>query len=143
LSERQLLLVAACALIDADGRILMTQRRADQSHPGQWEFPGGKVEPGETAEQAVNRELREELGIEPCERCLQPFTFASHAYEDFDLLMPLFLCRQWDGFARAQEGQGLKWVWPDKLLELDLVPADVELAREVRDRLPKGKRFAN
>lgn len=142
MSGRHLLLVAACALIDADGRILMTQRRADQSHAGQWEFPGGKVEPGETAEQAVNRELREELGIEPCERCLQPFTFASHAYEDFDLLMPLFLCRQWDGFARPQEGQALKWVWPDKLMELDLVPADVALAQEVRDRLPRGRRFA-
>ena len=142
MSERKLLLVAACALIDADGRILMTQRPAGKSMAGLWEFPGGKVETSETPEQAVNRELREELGIEPCERCLQPFTFASHAYDDFDLLMPLFLCRQWDGFARAQEGQVLKWVWPDKLMELDLVPADVELAREVRDRLPKGKRFA-
>ena len=143
MSERKLLLVAACALIDADGRILMTQRRADQSHAGQWEFPGGKIEPGETPEQAINRELREELGIEPCETCLQPFTFASHAYADFDLLMPLYLCRQWDGFARAQEGQALKWVWPDKLTELDLVPADVDLAQEVRDRLPRGRRFAD
>ncbi len=143
MSERKLLLVAACALIDADGRILMTQRRADQSHAGQWEFPGGKIEPGETPEQAINRELREELGIEPCETCLQPFTFASHAYADFDLLMPLYLCRQWDGFARAQEGQALKWVWPDKLTELDLVPADVDLAQEVRDRLPRGRRFSD
>ncbi len=143
MSERKLLLVAACALIDADGRILMSRRPEGKPHGGQWEFPGGKVEPGETPEQALTRELREEIGIEPCETCLQPFSFASHAYDDFDLLMPLFLCRQWDGFARAQEGQTLKWVWPDKLTELDLVPADVDLAQELRDRLPRGRRFAD
>ena len=135
------LLVAACALIDADGRILMAQRPAGKDHAGRWEFPGGKVETGETPEQAVRRELYEELNVEPCERCLQPFSFASFAYPKFHLVMPLYLCRQWDGFVRAKEGQTTKWVWPDKLLELDLVPADIELAREVRDRLPRGKRF--
>ncbi len=143
MSERKLLLVAACALIDADGRILMSRRPGGKPHGGQWEFPGGKVEPGETPEQAITRELREEIGIEPCETCLQPFSFASHSYDDFDLLMPLFLCRQWDGFAKAMEGQTLKWVWPDKLTELDLVPADVDLAQEVRGRLPRGRRFAD
>jgi len=91
LSQRPLLIVAACALIDPDGRILMTQRPAGKSHAGQWEFPGGKVEEGETPEQTVTRELREELSIEPCERCLQPFSFASHAYEDFPFLMLLIL----------------------------------------------------
>ena len=89
------LLVAACALIDADGRILMSQRPEGKSHAGLWEFPGGKLEAGERPEEAIVRELREELGIEPCERCLQPFSFVSHSYPDFDLLMPLYLCRQW------------------------------------------------
>ena len=121
----------------------MTQRPKGKSHSGQWEFPGGKVETGETPEQAVTRELREELNIEPCERCLQPFSFASHAYEDFDLLMPLYLCRQWDGFAKALEGQVLKWVFPDKLMDIDLVPADIPLAQDIRDRLPSGRRFTS
>ena len=143
MSERTLLLVAACALIDADGRILMSQRPAGKAHAGLWEFPGGKVEPGETPERTITRELYEELGVEPCERCLQPFSFASHAYADFDLLMPLYLCRQWDGFAQAKEGQTLKWVWPDKLRDLALVPADIELAQELADRLPRGRRFAS
>ncbi len=135
------LLVAACALIDADGRILMCQRPEGKSHAGQWEFPGGKVEDGERPEDTILRELREELCIEPCKQCLQPFSFSSFAYEDFNLLMPLYLCRQWDGFARPTEGQAVKWVFPDRLLELDLVPADVELAREIRDRLKSGRRF--
>lgn len=138
-----LLLVAACALIDADGRILMSQRPVGKPHEGLWEFPGGKVETGERPEQTIVRELREELGIEPCERCLQPFSFSSYAYADYDLLMPLYLCRQWDGFARPNEGQTLRWVFPDELTELDLVPADIELGREIRDRLPRGRRFAN
>ena len=142
MSQRKLLIVAACALIDADGRILITQRPERKSHAGQWEFPGGKVEDGETPEQAVTRELREELSIEPCERCLQPFSFASHAYEDFDLLMPLYLCRQWDGFAKALEGQTLKWVFPDKMGDINWVPADIPLAQEIRDRLQSGRRFA-
>lgn len=121
----------------------MSQRPKGKDHAGQWEFPGGKLERGETPEDAIVRELREELGIEPCKRCLQPFSFTSFAYDDFHLLMPLYLCRQWDGFLRAQEGQAVKWVFPDRLPELDLVPADVELAREIRDRLPKGRRFAD
>jgi len=135
------LYVAACALIDIDGRILMCRRPEGKTHAGLWEFPGGKIEAGERPEQTIVRELREELGIEPCERCLQPFSFASHAYEDFNLFMPLYLCRQWDGFARPLEGQTLKWVFPDKLLDLDLVPADIALAQELRDRLPRGRRF--
>ena len=135
------LYVVACALIDADGRVLMCKRPEGKSHAGLWEFPGGKIELGERPEQAIVRELREELGIEPCEQCLQPFSFVSHAYDDFNLFMPLFLCRQWDGFAKPREGQALKWVFPDKLLDLNLVPADVSLAQEIRDRLPKGHRF--
>ena len=136
-----LLLVAACALIDADGRILMCQRPKGKAHAGLWEFPGGKIEVGERAEETIVRELREELSVEPCERCLQPFSFTSYSYDDFDLLMPLFLCRQWDGFPRPNEGQKLKWVFSDRILDLDLVPADIPLAQEIRDRLPKGRRF--
>lgn len=136
-----LLLVAACALMDPDGRILMCQRPEGRDHAGLWEFPGGKIEDGERPEQTIVRELREELEIEPCERCLQPFSFASHAYDDFDILMPLYICRQWDGFARPQEGQSIKWVFPDKLMSLDLVPADIPLAQELRDRFIRGRRF--
>lgn len=140
--KHKTLLVAACALIDTDGRVLMAQRPAGKDHAGRWEFPGGKVEANETPEQAVRRELFEELNVEPCESCLQPFSFASFAYPDFHLLMPLFLCRQWDGFLRAKEGQATKWVWPDKIMDLNLVPADVDLATQLRDRLPRGRRFA-
>lgn len=136
------LLVVACALLDTDGRILMSRRPKGKQHAGLWEFPGGKLEEGETPEQALKRELWEELGVEPCERCFQAFTFVSHEYEDFHLLMPLYLCRQWDGFVRPKEGQEIKWVFPDRLLELDLVPADIPLAHEIRDRIPKGRRFA-
>jgi len=99
------LFVAACALIDADGRVLMAQRPDGKDYAGLWEFPGGKIEADETPEQAICRELFEELNVEPCEGCLQPFSFASFAYPDFHLLMPLYLCRQWDGFLRAKEGQ--------------------------------------
>ena len=135
------LLVAACALIDADGRILMSQRPEGKAHAGLWEFPGGKLEAGERPEDAIVRELREELGVEPCKQCLQPFSFVSHSYPDFDLLMPLYLCRQWDGFARPQEKQNIRWVFPDELQKLNLVPADIPLAQEMRDRLPRGRRF--
>jgi len=141
ITAHKTLLVAACALIDADGRILMAQRPDGKDHAGLWEFPGGKVEANETPEQAIRRELFEELNVEPCEGCLQPFSFASFAYPEFHLMMPLYLCRQWDGFVRAKEGQGTKWIWPDKLLTLNLVPADVDLASELKDRLPRGKRF--
>ena len=135
-------LVVACALIDRDGRILMSRRPTNKDHAGLWEFPGGKIEQGETPEQALRRELWEELGVEPCERCFQTFSFVSHAYADFHLLMPLYLCRQWDGIARPKEGQTIKWVFPDRLLDLDLVPADIPLAQEIRDRIPKGQRYA-
>ncbi len=135
------LFVAACALIDADGRVLMAQRPDGKDYAGQWEFPGGKIEAGETPEQAICRELYEELNVEPCEGCLQPFNFTSFAYPDFHLVMPLYLCRQWDGVLRPKEGQAVKWFWPDKIRNLDLVPADVDLARELSDRLPKGQRF--
>ena len=91
----------------------------------------------------MRRELYEELNVEPCETCLQPFSFASFAYPEFHLVMPLFLCRQWDGFLRAKEGQATKWIWPNKIMELDLVPADVDLAAELRDRLPRGRRFVS
>jgi 8-oxo-dGTP diphosphatase len=136
-----LVLVAACALIDTDGRILMCQRPVGKSHAGKWEFPGGKIEKGETPEQALRRELWEELAIEPCERCFQTFSFASYAYEDFHLLMPFYLCRQWDGIVRPQEGQSVKWVYPHQISLLDLVPADISLAREIGDRLRSGSRF--
>ena len=139
----KVLYVAAAALIDADGRVLVTQRPAGKAHAGKWEFPGGKIEAGETPEQAVNRELREELGLEPCERCLQPFSFTSFAYPDFHLFMPLYLCRQWDGFARPNDGQGIKWLFPSEIVKLDLVEADVELARELADRMADGRRFAS
>lgn len=137
----KLLLVAGCAVLDTDGRVLMSQRPNGKAHAGLWEFPGGKIESGETPEQALRRELWEELGIEPCERCFQNFSFASHTYDDFHLLMPFYLCRQWDGIARPKEGQVIRWVFPDAIANLDLVPADIPLALELRDRLPRGRRF--
>ncbi len=140
-AKSPVLLVVACAVLDADGRVLMAQRPKGSRHAGQWEFPGGKIEAGETPEQALVRELYEELRIEPCERCLQPFSFASYAYPDMHLLMPLYLCRQWDGIARPQERQNIKWVMPAKIPDLDLVPADIELAREIADRLRGGRRY--
>lgn len=137
--SQKVLLVAACALIDTDGRILMCQRPEGKDFAGKWEFPGGKMEANERPEQTVVRELREELAVEPCERCLQPFSFVSHDYGDFSLFMPLYLCRQWDGFPRPAEGQAIKWVFPDRITNLDLVPADISLAQEIRDRLQKGR----
>ncbi|MBI1236105.1 MAG: NUDIX domain-containing protein [Alphaproteobacteria bacterium] len=132
---KPVLLVAACALRDADGRVMLAQRPAGKALAGKWEFPGGKVEAGETPEQTIVRELREELGIEPCESCLQPFAFASHPYEAFHLVMPLFICRRWDGFISPQEGQKIAWTKPARLLDFDLAPADRPLAAEIRDRL--------
>jgi 8-oxo-dGTP diphosphatase len=138
--DRSLLLVAACALIDPDGRVLVAQRPDGKAHAGRWEFPGGKVEAGETPEQALVRELREELGVEPCEQCLQPFAFASHPAEPGrHLLMPLFICRRWDGFVDPKEGQAIKWIRPDKLSTIDLLDADKPLAAELRDRLVGGR----
>src|SRR3982751_2662414 len=108
-------LVAACALIDADRRVLLAQRPSGKPMAGLWEFPGGKIEAGERPEETLIRELHEELGIVVSEACLAPLTFASHAYDSFHLLMPLYICRRWDGFVQAREGQALKWVRPGHL----------------------------
>ena len=123
----QLVLVAACALIDADGRVLLAQRPAGKPMAGLWEFPGGKVEHGEPPEQSLIRELKEELGISVSEDCLAPLTFASHAYPDFHLLMPLYICRRWEGTVTAAEGQRLAWVRPNRLRDYAMPPADVPL----------------
>jgi 8-oxo-dGTP diphosphatase len=124
---KAMLLVAACALVDADGRVLIARRPAGKPMPGLWEFPGGKVELGETPEEAVIRELHEELAIETRVACLAPLTFASHAYEDFHLLMPLFVCRRFRGTAQPKEGQTLKWVRPRQLRDYPMPPADAPL----------------
>ena len=120
-------LVSAVALIDADGRVLLAQRPEGKSLAGLWEFPGGKVEPGETPEAALIRELHEELGIDTWKSCLAPLTFASHSYEDFHLLMPLFACRRWQGIVQAQEGQKLAWVRARDLASYPMPPADIPL----------------
>jgi 8-oxo-dGTP diphosphatase len=123
----RLVLVAACALIDPDGRVLIAQRPQGKSMAGLWEFPGGKVEPGERPEQCLIRELKEELAIAVKEECLAPLTFASHVYPDFYLLMPLYVCRRWDGFVEAREQQALKWVRPNELRNYPMPPADEPL----------------
>jgi 8-oxo-dGTP diphosphatase len=123
----RLVLVAACALIDADGRVLIAQRPQGKSMAGLWEFPGGKIEPGERLEQCLIRELKEELGIAVKEECLAPLTFASHTYPDFQLLMPLYVCRRWEGIVTAQEQQALKWVRPGELKNYPMPPADEPL----------------
>jgi 8-oxo-dGTP diphosphatase len=129
----KLLLVAACALIDPDGRVLVAQRPDGKSMAGLWEFPGGKVEAGERPEDTLIRELGEELGIAVKEPCLAPFTFASHAYPDFHLLMPLYLCRRWEGIVTAKEHQALKWVRPKDMSALAMPPADLPLIPMLRD----------
>ncbi len=131
----RLLLVSAVALIDADGRILLAQRPPGKSMAGLWEFPGGKVEPGETPEAALIRELREELGLDTHASCLAPLTFASHAYPDFHLLMPLFACRRWQGTPTPREGQRLAWVRARDLRDYPMPPADVPLVPILRDWL--------
>ncbi len=123
----KVVLVAACALIDVDGRVLIAERPAGKSMAGLWEFPGGKVDPGERPEDALIRELKEELGIVVKEACLAPLTFASHTYEDFHLLMPLYVCRRWEGTVAPHEGQRLAWVRPNRLKEYPMPPADVPL----------------
>ena len=123
----KLVLVAACALIDADGRVLIAQRPAGKSLAGLWQFPGGKVEPGEGPEQSLIRELKEELGIVVKQECLAPLTFASHLYPDFHLLMPLYVCRRWEGIVAPLEGQALKWVRPNALRNHPMPPADEPL----------------
>ncbi len=123
----KIVLVAACALVDADGRVLITRRPPGKAMAGLWEFPGGKVEAGELPESCLIRELKEELGIEVSLPCLAPLTFASHGYEDFHLLMPLWVCRRWQGTVTAMEGQELAWVRPQRLREYKMPPADEPL----------------
>lgn len=129
------LLVSAVALIDPDGRVLLAQRPAGKSLAGLWEFPGGKVEQGETPEIALIRELQEELGIDTWASCLAPLTFASHSYDDFHLLMPLFACRKWAGTPQAREGQALQWVRPNDLRNYPMPAADIPLIPILRDWL--------
>ena len=131
----RLLLVAAVALIDADGRILISKRPEGKTLAGLWEFPGGKIEPGERPEAALIRELKEELAIDVAESCLAPLTFASHAYEDVHLLMPLYVCRRWKGQAAALEGQELKWVQAKALREYPMPPADIPLIPHLEELL--------
>ena len=131
----KVVLVSAAALIDPDGRVLLAQRPEGKSMAGLWEFPGGKVELGETPEAALIRELHEELGIETWESCLAPLTFASHSYDDFHLLMPLFACRKWDGIPASREKQALKWAKPSQFRDFPMPPADVPLISVLRDWL--------
>ena len=128
-------LVSAVALIDRDGRVLLAQRPEGKSMAGLWEFPGGKVEGSETPEAALVRELQEELGIETWNSCLAPLTFASHTYDDFHLLMPLFACRKWNGIVQPKEGQTLKWVYPKDFSNYPMPPADIPLIPILRDWL--------
>ncbi|KAA1179259.1 8-oxo-dGTP diphosphatase MutT [Rhizobium tropici] len=132
---RKIVLVAACALIDADGRILLAQRPEGKSLAGLWEFPGGKVEAGETPEETLVRELEEELGIQTKIACLAPLTFASHTYETFHLLMPLYICRRYEGIPHGREGQALKWVRPQGLRNYPMPPADEPLIPFLQDLL--------
>lgn len=134
-AEKPLLLVAAVALVDADGRVLIARRPQGKHLEGLWEFPGGKLGDGEAPEAALIRELKEELGIDVAQSCLAPISFASHAYEDFHLLMPLYVCRIWEGVATPREGQELKWVKPARLTDYPMPPADGPLVAALRDLL--------
>jgi 8-oxo-dGTP diphosphatase len=131
----RIVLVAAVALIDADGRVLLSRRPEGKSLAGLWEFPGGKVEAGETPEAALIRELKEELGIDTWKSCLAPLSFASHSYDHFHLLMPLFACRRWDGTPHPKEGQSLAWVRPNDLRSYPMPPADEPLVPVLRSWL--------
>ena len=134
-TDRRLLLVAACALVDPDHRVLLAQRPDGKPMAGLWEFPGGKVRAGETPEACVIRELEEELGLDVTADCLAPLNFASHSYEDFHLLMPLFVCRVWHGLPQPREGQTLKWVRPRDMGGYPMPPADLPLVAFLRDYL--------
>jgi len=134
-TDRPIVLVAAAALIDVDGRVLICQRPEGKSLAGLWEFPGGKVEKGETPEQCLIRELHEELDITVAQACLAPFVFASHTYEKFHLLMPLYLLRRWEGIVTAREHKAMAWVKPDKLSDYEMPPADIPLVAWLRDVL--------
>ena len=131
----KLTLVVACALVDVDKRVLIAQRPPGKALAGFWEFPGGKLDPGERPEQALIRELHEEIGITVQEACLAPLTFASHAYDDFHLLMPLYICRRWEGQVMAREGQTLAWVRANKLRDYKMPPADIPLIPHLIDLL--------
>ncbi len=135
-------LVSAVALFDADGRVLLTQRPEGKSMAGLWEFPGGKIEPGELPEAALSREMREELGIEICERCASPLTFVSHPYEDFHLLMMLYICRKWEGIPTPLEGQKLTWKYPRDMAALPMPPADVPLVAALIDNADIWRKLA-
>ena len=135
MSEKPMVLVAAAALVDADGRVLICQRPQGKQLAGLWEFPGGKVEPGETPEACLIRELHEELGVTVTHPCLAPFVFASHSYESFHLLMPLYLCRRWEGFVTAHEHEALAWVKPNHRADYPMPPADIPLIAYLRDFL--------
>ncbi len=135
MAEVPLLLVAACAMVDVDGRVLICKRPKGKQLAGLWEFPGGKLEAGETPEDCLVRELYEELGVKVTRSCLSPFVFTSHRYDSFHLLMPLFLCRRWDGLVSAQEHEALAWVKPNKLSEYPMPPADAPLVAWLRDLL--------
>ena len=128
-----MILVVACALVDGDGRVLVAERPAGKNMAGLWEFPGGKVETGETPESALIRELKEELSIDVTAACLAPLSFASHAYDDFHLLMPLYVCRKWDGQIAPLEGQNTQWLRPRDLFDLPMPPADKPLIAALRD----------
>ena len=131
----KIILVSAVALVDRDGRVLLAQRPDGKSMAGLWEFPGGKVEQGETPEGALVRELQEELGIETWDSCLAPLTFASHSYDSFHLLMPLYVCRKWQGIVQPKEGQVLKWVYAREMKDYPMPPADLPLIPILRDWL--------
>lgn len=135
ITAANMLVVVACALVDADGRVLLAQRPEGKVMAGLWEFPGGKIEPGETPEAALIRELNEELSIDVTAACLAPVSFASHEYEDFHLLMPVYVCRKWDGQIMPREGQRVKWLRPRDMFDLAMPEADKPLIAALRDQI--------